>query len=229
MECAARCAEGLGDWERAELWIRRGTERYAPSAWTGWYRFCKKSGHGDIKAAQAWTEQYLASVDGRPDLARPLTAAYFYWASGSLKKARDSFVKAIEANPSEIMGIAHLALVADELGEAARRDELLTRFCTQHKTVAPKTVELAEVFRGWLAGGSKGAADLAAADRVIAALPPDNRGNLEFFVGRLLMTHGQPDAARAYLKRSADSPKTYEWLRIIAADLVGRSGQSAKP
>jgi tetratricopeptide (TPR) repeat protein len=229
MECAARCAEGAGDWERAELWMRRTTERYAPSAWTGWYRFCKKSGHGDVKAAQAWTEEYLAGAAGRPDLAPPLTAAYFYWTSGSLKKARDAFVRAIEANPSETMAIAHLALVADELGEADRRDELLTRFCTQYKDRAPKSAELAQVFRGWLAGGGKGPADLAAADRVIASLEPDNRGNLEFFAGRLLLTHGQAEAGRAYLKRSAASPKTYEWLRMIAADTVGQSGQDAKP
>ena len=225
MECAARCAEGQGDWERAELWIRRATERYAPSSWTAWYRFCKKSGHGDVKAAQAWTETYLATANGRPDFANPVTAAYFYWASGSLKKARDAFAKAIEANPSETMAIAHLALVADELGEAASRDELLTRFCTEYKARAPKSVELAEVFRGWLAGGSKGAVDLAAVDRVIATLEPGDRGNLEFFAGRILMTHGPPEAGRAYMKRSAASPQTYEWLRIIAADLV----QDAKP
>ena len=229
MECAARCAEGSGDWDRAEFWMRQTTERYAPSSWTAWYRFCKKSGHGDVKAAQAWTEEYLAGVVGRPDLGPPLVAGYFYWSIGSLKKARDSFSRAIEANSAETMGIAHLALVADELGESALRDELLTQFCTQYKDRAPKTAELAEVFRGWLAGGCKGPVDLAAADRVIASLEPDNRGNLEFFAGRLLLTHGQPEAGRAYLKRSAASPKTYEWLRIIAADLVGQSGQDAKP
>jgi hypothetical protein len=31
------------------------------------------------------------------------------------------------------------------------------------------------------------------------------------------------------MKRSAASPKTYEWLRIIAADLVGQPGRDAKP
>jgi tetratricopeptide (TPR) repeat protein len=78
MECAARCAEGQGDWDRAELWMRRATKRYASSSWTVWYRFCKKSGHGDVKAAQAWTEEYLAAANGHPDLANPLTAGYFY-------------------------------------------------------------------------------------------------------------------------------------------------------
>jgi tetratricopeptide (TPR) repeat protein len=229
MECAARCAEGSGDWQRAEFWIRQATERYPSSSWTAWYRFCKKSGHGDVKAARAWTEEYLAASDGRPDLAPPLVSAYFSWSIGSLKKAGDSFARAIAANPSETMGIAHLALVADELGEVARRDQLLRRLCTQHKDRAPKTVELAEVFRGWLAGGCKGPVDLAAADRVIASLEPDNRGNLEFFAGRLLLTHGQTEAGQAYLKRSAAAPKTYEWLRIIAADTVGQSGWDAEP
>ena len=143
MECAARCAVGMEDWDRAETLTREATVRYAPSAWTGWYRFCKKSGHGDVKAAQAWTEAYLAATYSRRDLAPPLVAAYFYWSTGSLKKARDSFAKAIEANPSETMGIAHMALVADQLGDAKERDELLSRLCTEHKDRAPKTVELA--------------------------------------------------------------------------------------
>ncbi len=222
MECAARCAEGLEDWDRAEWFVRQATERYASSAWSGWYRFCKKSGHGDVKAAQAWTEEYLAAAHARRDPAPPLVAAYFYWSSGSLKNARDSFAKAIEANPAETMAIAHMALVGDELGEADRRDELLTRLCTEHKDRAPKTVELALVFRAWLAGGCKGPVDLAAADRVIASLPADNRGNLEFFAGRVLLLHGEAQAGRALLKRSAAAPKTYEWLRIIAADTPGR-------
>ncbi len=121
-----------------------------------------------------------------------------------------------------------MTLVADEFGDVARRDELLTRLCTQYKDKAPKTVQLAEVCRGWLAGGCKGPLDQAAADRVIASLPAESRGNLEFFVGRILLTHGQPDAGRAYLKRSAASTQTYEWLRIIAADVTGQSGKDAQ-
>jgi hypothetical protein len=31
------------------------------------------------------------------------------------------------------------------------------------------------------------------------------------------------------MERSAASPKTYEWLRIIAADAVSHSGKDAKP
>jgi tetratricopeptide (TPR) repeat protein len=228
MECAARCAVGLEEWDRAETLTREATVRYAPSTWTGWYRFCKKSGHGDVKAAQAWTEEYLAATYSRRDLAPPLVAAYFYWSTGSLKKARDSFAKAIEANPSETMGIAHLALVADQLGDAKERDELLSRLCTEYKDRAPKTVELALVFRGWLAGGCKGPVDTAAAERVIASLPADNRGNLEFFAGRILLTHGQAEAGRSYLKRSADSIKTYEWLKIIAGDIVRQTDRDVK-
>jgi tetratricopeptide (TPR) repeat protein len=228
MECAARCAVGMEDWERAEALTKAATERYAPSTWTGWYRFCKKSGHGDVKAAQAWTEEYLAATYSRRDLAPPLVAAYFYWSTGSLKKAKDSFARAIEANPSETMGIAHMALVADQLGDAQERDLLLARLCTEFKDRAPKTVELALVFRGWLAGGCQGPADTAAAERVIASVAADNRGNLEFFAGCVLLTHGQAEAGRSYMKRSASSEKTYEWLKIIAADIVGQGKQDVK-
>jgi tetratricopeptide (TPR) repeat protein len=229
MKCAAECDEQFGDWDAAELWTRRTTERYPETSWADWYRFCKRTGHGDVEAARAWTGQYLAAAGDRADLANPLWSGYFSWSAGAPERALVAFARAIEADPSQVMAVAHAALVADELGETKQRDELLERFCTRYKAQAPKSVELAEIFRGWLASGAKGAPDLAAADRVIQGAVPDSRGNLEFFVGRTLMAHGKPEAGLAYLRRSAASAKTYEWLRYIADDAVARAERGATP
>ncbi len=53
MQCAVRCYEGMQDWQRAELWVRRVSERYPDSSLREWLAFCKRTGHGDIAAAQA--------------------------------------------------------------------------------------------------------------------------------------------------------------------------------
>ena len=68
MICASECNEGLKDWEQAELWIRRTAERYPKANGAAWYRFCKRTGHGDIQAARALPRCTLgpASAD-RPD------------------------------------------------------------------------------------------------------------------------------------------------------------------
>ncbi len=48
MECASACAEGLKEWDEAELWMRRLSERYPNRGWARWYVFCKRTGHGNL-------------------------------------------------------------------------------------------------------------------------------------------------------------------------------------
>ena len=66
MNCSARCYERLEDWEQAELWTQRQTERYPNASWPYWYLFGKRTGHGDLKTAQKWAEDDLplTSVPG---------------------------------------------------------------------------------------------------------------------------------------------------------------------
>ena len=71
MACAVRCHEGLENWEQAELWTQRQTERYASASWANWYLFCKRTGHGNLKAAQTWTEDYLAASELVPGPGEP--------------------------------------------------------------------------------------------------------------------------------------------------------------
>ncbi len=124
MNCAARCYDRLEDWEQAELWTQRQTERYPNASWPYWYLFGKRTGHGDLKTAQKWAEDYLPANETRPDLADQQMAAYFYWLSGSPKKALDLFGKLFAANSLPGTGV-NLALIADELGDKARRETVL--------------------------------------------------------------------------------------------------------
>ena len=51
MVCAGRCAEGEKDWNRAEQWYSRATQRYPSTDWAAWYFFCKRTGQGNLEAA----------------------------------------------------------------------------------------------------------------------------------------------------------------------------------
>ncbi len=229
MICAARCDEGLKDWDRAEQWIRRAEERYPDPAGTAWYRFCKRTGHGDLEAARASTEARLDAVRGRPDLADPRTVAYFYWSIRALDKARDALTRAAATDPLDSSILLDLALVADELGDKARRDENFELLWTKHQGQAPRINQVCRVLRKWLAEGSKGEPDLTFVNATIEGTDLDHRGDLEFFVGRLLMEHGKPDLGRPYLQRMSVSPSTSEWLRILAADAIRRPGTARDP
>jgi tetratricopeptide (TPR) repeat protein len=220
MLCAARCHEGLKDWDTAELWARRAIERYPDSTWSAWYRFCKRTGQGDLAAARAWTEARLEAVRGRPDLADPRTAAYFYWSIRALEQARDAMSQASERDPLDSSRLLALALIAGELGDTARRDAAFESLWTKHRGQAPRANQVCRVLRQWLAQGGKGEPDLASVDATIEELDPDLRGDLEFFVGRLLKDHGKPELGKPYLARVSESPGANEWLRIIAAEAI---------
>ena len=71
--------------------------------------------------------------------------------------------------------------------------------------------------------------DMAAVDRVLESIPEEGRGNADFLVGRYLLNRGKADLATRYLKRRADSPKTFVWLKAIAADSLRDRVRDRKP
>jgi tetratricopeptide (TPR) repeat protein len=229
MACAVRCFEGLKDWEKAELWARRTTERYPAGSWSDWYRCCKRTGHGDLKAARAWTEEHLIAAQATPGQLDARSVAYFYWSIGLLDKAREWFVKAIEADPLESSLVLHLALVADESGDDARRDELLDLLWNKHQGQVPRANQVCRLLRHWQVSG-KPAADLDLLNRHIDRLPTHRRSSIELFVGRFLYRHGGEKLGLPYLKRSFESAGSDDWVRVLAASKpTGPNSPRKKP
>ena len=132
--------------------------------------------------------------------------AYFYWSIRALEKARDALNQAAARDPLDSALVLNLALVSDELGDKTRRDENLEWLWTKHRGQAPRINQVCRVLRKWLAEGGKGEPDLASVNATIEGTDPDRRGDLEYFVGRLLMGHGKPELGRPYLQRVSDSP-----------------------
>jgi tetratricopeptide (TPR) repeat protein len=217
MICASECNEGLKVWDQAEVWVRRAAERYPRSQGASWYRFCKRTGHGDIQTARAFADANMPGAADRPDPTGLQRDGFALWASGSAKQALEALEQAARARPSAANAIAAF-LLADELGETVRRDQLLEELCTKLQRQVPRMVAIGRMMRGALADGGKGALDLAAVDKVLGDMPLKTRGNAEFLVGRFLLNRGQQESARKYLQRAAQSGRTDPGLRQIAAD-----------
>jgi tetratricopeptide (TPR) repeat protein len=218
MECAQRCAEGMGDWEQAELWIRRVSERYPETSSFRWSLFCARTGHGDAQAARAFAEQYLETIGG-PEAASPEAVGFFAWAGGKPKEALSWFQKAYQKTPAAHRG-ACVMLVADEIGDTATRDESLKTLVGKHRSEALKTVSICAMFLKALEPGQAGSLDLEAIDRVLQSIPDNRRGNTEFLVGLYLRKHGKAADARTYLKRCSNAPGVPEEMRAIAAQAL---------
>jgi hypothetical protein len=125
--------------------------------------------------------------------------------------------------------LLHLALLGDELGDTARRGESFDLLWTKHQGQAPRANQVCRVLRKWLDKRGEGDPDLAFVNATIEQVDPDHRGDLEFFVGRLLMQHGKAELARPSLQRVSESPSANEWLRIIAAGAIRPPGAARDP
>jgi tetratricopeptide (TPR) repeat protein len=221
MQCAGRCAEGQKDWQRAESWYRRVTERYAPSSWAVWYFFCKRTGQGDLAAARESVDRYVSQLANRPDLHNEEYSACFYWLDGRLEKANADFARAYQ-NRTSISAALCLAMIADDQKNVARRNELIKELVTKHKDKAPKTVELCRMFLDTVFAppGSNRPLDVLAVDRVLQSIEADGRGNAEFFVGWFLKNQGDSARAKKHLQQTMDSELTGNWYRVIARDAL---------
>ena len=135
MMCAARCAEGEKDWQRAEGWWSRVAERYADNSWAVWYFFCKRTGQGNLTAAREALERYIAQRADRPDQQNEEYSACFYWLDGQIEKAKTAFTRAYQ-NRTSITAALCLAMIADDEKDASRRNELLKELVTKHKNKA---------------------------------------------------------------------------------------------
>ncbi len=227
MQCAVRCYEGMKDWERAELWARRLSERYPDSSLRAWLNFCKRTGHGDLASAQALVEQLggvVGDVGPAADQAQPagpLQAGYASWLQGSTKEAMESMRKAYETSSPLLSGCA-LMVLADELGDAAQRDATLADLLAKHRNKAPRMFEVLELFRDAFARGDRALPDPKALDRAVENVLPNARGNTEFYVGWLLRKHGRRQDAEDYLKRCVETTTTNAWLKRIADSALQR-------
>ena len=225
MVCASQCYEGLKDWEQAEQWSRLNSERYSRRNWAYWYIWCKRTGHGDVKAARAVADAHLDEVAGSPEPEDLPRIGFFYWSIGSPKKALEFMEKAYEATPAPLSGIA-IVLIADELGDKARRDRMLDQVTAQFQGKVPRMVTICTMIRDTLASGGNPPLDLAEVDKILDRMPAKNRVNGDFLVGRYLLNRRQPAAARKYLKRCADLGELHIWLRLLATEAL-RSLDSA--
>ena len=201
-------------------------ERYPWSSCFEWYLYCKRTGHGDFKAAREFAEQYIDQSHGTLTLSHDVLG-YFFWLGGQPKEALNWFRKAY-LNTQSGPGCVELMLVADEIGDTATRDDCLMKLTTKHRAEGPKTARICEIFQKSLQKGD-GSLDIKALDQILATIPEPKRPNTEFIVGLYLINHGKASDSRLYLERCAKSPAVYEWMRAVASDaLRGRKDTKAK-
>ena len=226
MECASACAEGLKEWDEAELWMKRLSERYPKNGWARWYLFCKRTGHGDLASARALAEEHVQEVASQPEPGELTKIGFFYWSTGSRKQALEFMEKGYKVAPTPLNGLSRV-LLADELDQKERRHQMLDEMTAQFQGKVPRMVTICKLIRDSLADGGNQPLDLAAVDNVLDQMSAKNRVNADFLVGRYLVNRRRLDAARKYLKRCGDLGESHVWPQSLAIDAL-RSAETSK-
>jgi tetratricopeptide (TPR) repeat protein len=213
MLAASECYEGLGDWDAAEQMVRAASERYT-DGWFNWYLWCRRTGRGDVKAAEAFTNDWLEEAGSRlsgPDLENASTV---YLLAGKPDKAFEAVDKRVHQQATA-GSLFLLSALQDSRGKPADRDRTLG-----HLPV-PADHPLTKLAALFIAAGKPDAnahRDLAAVDAVLAALDPTDRTNFQYFIGHFLACRGDKKNAAVYLERCASaSERNVQLCRALAA------------
>jgi len=222
LECASLCHEGMEDWGPAEGDIRQAAERY-PAFGGEWFKFCARTGRGDVRAAlRLAARDYEQAID-RLDVDGVFLLTTRLILDRRPKRALEVF-RACAARNDEPGLRLHLALLADEQGDKALRDASIAAIVDGPKTKGLKTAQILKLFRTSLAAGDPAAIDLTAVDAWIAGMPVAPRGNAYYWVGRLLELHGRKDDALRYYRQGLAAPGAAAYFRVLAADALRRNG-----
>jgi len=123
--CASEVYEGLRQWEKAEKYVRACSERY-DNTQDEWYRWCRRTGHGDVDRALRLAEEKLSRPSNTdPHLIR-LERAIIRQMEQDPQQAYQLISEcATQTNNSYYKMVA--ALFAHQMGHAADRDQWLQK------------------------------------------------------------------------------------------------------
>ena len=208
---AAGCQEGMQNWDAADRCLRSVAVSYVDSP-ADWYFFCRRTGHGDLasarKAARDAFDQYdPRTADQIMAMAYARAAGPYYLLEEEFDKAKRHFEKDFAKTKNPHQGL-HLALLADRMKDAAKRDAVLQQVRNEgssfirEATGKPRKelIALAGLFVQDLAHGGKAEIDLDAAARLRAIADVGEQMNFNYYLASYLDLHGKTGKAIQYWK-----------------------------
>ncbi len=223
--CAAEFYERIDDWGRANLLRRRNAERYADQgADMDWYFWCRATGHGDVSAARRMVQTRIEKLKNSQIPDEHDRLGLYYILEEQPSEALDAFRTAGQRDTEEAYHCLHAALLADELGQSALRNEMLQQAHAWGVNRNENLAAIVSAFQNCLDAGSD-RLDLNAIDWVISHRPAAGGPTNEFyFVGKFLALRGREAEALEYLQRSAASSESGNYNSRMAMHALQKAG-----
>jgi tetratricopeptide (TPR) repeat protein len=222
MMTASRCHEMLGQWAKAEAFIRAVSERYDGSQFE-WMRWCHRTGHGDAEAADNCARTHFESLGTNIAGHVRQQVAVYYVLRKEPEKAQTVFEMCFDED-HQAFNALHAALLADELGKTADRDRLLAKIVSPNPAPSSRGPvyagmykELVELLQKALPPGSVKDIDFKKIEALTFRAPDfEAPTNFEYFVGAFLKNRGDKEKSREYLIRAAQSDLTVKYNHVFA-------------
>ena len=214
MQAAADCHTGLGEWRQAEMLMLGIAERY--DAAMSYYFWCRANGHGNLDKARQMARTGLRVAD-------PYEVGMFQIAEGNAVEALAT-LRRDYANRKNLFSGLYAAVILDQQGKAAERDELLQALAQARPDAGPnslggeeRAVALARRMRDLLRSGIDATTERAVAEGVMPASLRDNAGSARYVAAKFLSLHGQASLAKDFYLHCFKGPDQGIHSRALAA------------
>lgn len=197
LQTAARCAEGLGDWESAEALTSSMSIRYEG---INWYFWCARTGRGDIEKAKAVAASYWVSLTEPLGYAETRELAARQILEGKEAEAVETFANA--AKRGDALAALFAAVLADDLGEQELRNAMLVE--AEKKAENNEChIEFLNQINGTLTAEERGRWNPRDFERMVVVTREADIPYLYYFAARFLDHRGQPELAEEYMRCAA--------------------------
>lgn len=240
MTCAARCLEGLEDWENSELWARRASESYGGTVSMTWYLWCRRNERGDLEAARQLARKYAEVFSGSNSVYGKDLAATICLLEGDRRKALESMCERVRLKTNMIICVRAL-LLAVELEDQASQDEMSEKMKEFFEPAECDCGEL-DARAARLIGATLRSEDPQDPDlEAMAGIMRDYgefwkrryslrvRTNFGYIFGRILELDGQPEKAKEYFRQVVDIKYVDMNSCAIAAHALARLSRDEDP
>jgi tetratricopeptide (TPR) repeat protein len=238
LQCASYVCEGLGEWDESEKWIRAACENYPSGCGDGWYRWCKRNGRGDLKAAEALADNYLGMPNPHPTIDTNIHRAAHYVLKGNSETALTFYNQVI----FEKRGYVTTCMIADiarQRQDGPARAEVIDLMEKEFAHPAEGNVRIPQLDEVGLLivdlakNGNPTPERLAHIDELMLALPYAHREIMtvwSFLIGNELEALGKKEEAEKYWRRCLIQPvRNADYSDLAGAKLAALHNGPARP
>ncbi|MBX3448742.1 MAG: hypothetical protein KF777_04235 [Planctomycetaceae bacterium] len=222
--CAADCYEGLEDWEAAEDYHRKCSERYASSGAT-WYFWCRRTGHGSLRKSRRLAEQTFAAPSDQSLAELTHAQAIFAMLEGNAVESYRLFREYYGESPSPKDRFL-AAIWANDLKLIDDRDKALQELADDRESLLHRL--LANSILESLVGKSTPLSEDALLFGVMCDLRNGFPTNNLFCVAEYLRTVGEQERANKWYRLCRSSPQRNKLMAAIAGHRLSQFGIPAE-